>query len=74
MATFTFPESTPAPQTPLAQTAFMRDTTPSHNLFNPRTPSLLPVVFEPLLIDTLAHDFKVDPILRANMHAWVERM
>lgn len=68
--TFAFsPTNTPAPHTPLAQAAFMD---PPREHFNARLPSILPIVIEPLLIDTLAHDFKVEATYRANMHAFVD--
>ncbi|KAF7986418.1 hypothetical protein HWV62_31153 [Athelia sp. TMB] len=70
MPPFTF--TAIAPQTPVAQGSLMSAETPPPDPFNFRTPSILPVVIEPLLIDTLAHDFKVEPMYRANMHAFVE--
>lgn len=57
-----------APSSPL-NFAFPQNTSVPHT---PLVQPLRPVVIEPLLIDTLAHDFKVEATYRANMHAFVD--
>lgn len=64
-----FPPLTPGPGTLPMPAAFNME---AQDPFSPRIPSLLPVVIDPLLVDRLAHDFKVEPTYRANMHAFVD--
>lgn len=55
--------------------------TPHTNSFHPNPPNLLfsspmamsPVpMVEPLLIDNLAHDFQLEAVQRANLHAFLQ--